>query len=163
MRRRYSLDDYQKTINLIRETIPKVAITTDIMVGFPGESDEEFEQSYCFCQQASFANIHVFPFSPRPGTQAANMPNQVKERIKKERTQKMLELSRISRHKFEEQFLGQTMSVLWEKEIGKGIYSGLTDNYIRVFTRSEKTLTNEITPAKLVGFHDQGMWGELLK
>jgi threonylcarbamoyladenosine tRNA methylthiotransferase MtaB len=164
MRRSYSLGQYQRTINLIKEKIPEVAITTDIMVGFPGESDEEFEQSYSFCQQAGFANIHVFPFSPRLETAAAGMPEQIKDKVKQERNQWMLELSRSSRRRFCEQFLGQTMPVLWEKETspGSGIYSGLTGNYIRVFAHSEKPLSNEITPVKLVEFHNQGIWGELV-
>jgi len=164
MRRSYSLDQYQRTVNLIKEKIPEVAITTDIMVGFPGESDEEFEQSYSFCQQAGFANIHVFPFSPRPETEAAGMPEQIKDKVKAERNQRMLGLSRSSRRSFCEHFLGQTMPVLWEKETspGSGIYSGLTGNYIRVFSHSEKPLGNEITPVKLLGFHNQGMWGELV-
>lgn len=163
MKRSYSLDQYQRTINLIKDKIPEVAITTDIMVGFPGESDEEFAQSYSFCQQAGFANIHVFPFSPRPETAAARMPEQIKDKVKKERNQRMLELSRSSRRRFCEQFLGQTMPVLWEKETspGSGIYSGLTSNYIRVFAHSEKSLSNEITPVKLVEFHNQGIWGEM--
>jgi len=164
MRRRYSLDDYQEAVSLIKEAIPDVAITTDVMVGFPGESDEEFEQSYRFCQQAGFANIHVFPFSPRPGTEAARMPHQVGDGVKKERTYKMLELSQSCRRNFYDQFLGQTMQILWEKETnpGSGIYSGLTDNYIRMFARSEEPLTNKITSVKLVGFHEQGMRGELV-
>ena len=159
------MDDYQRAIDLIREAIPQVAITTDIMVGFPGESDEEFGQSYRFCQQAGFANIHVFPFSLRPGTEAAKMPHQVRDEIKKERTQRMLQLATNCRYSFCEQFIGQTMPVLWEKEtnLGRGIYSGLTDNYIRVFTQSQEPLTNKITVVKLVGFHKQGMWGELVE
>ncbi len=165
MKRCYSLDDYQQAVNLIKETIPGVAITTDVMVGFPGESDEEFEQSCHFCQQAGFANIHVFPFSPRPGTLAARMPQQIDERVKKERKQRMLELAQKCRHSFYEQFLGQVMPVLWEKEtsLGSGIHSGLTDNYIRVFTPSHEHLTNKIAPVKLAGFHNQGMWGELVE
>lgn len=164
MKRRYSLADYHRLLNLIREVIPGVAITTDVIVGFPGETDDEFEQSYLFCQQAGFANIHVFPFSARPETAAAKMPDQLTNRVKKERSHMMLELSRIARHNFEEQFLGQIMWVLWEKETstGNGIYSGLTDNYIRVYTRSQKLLTNEIAPVRLTGFHSQGMWGELV-
>ena len=164
MRRSYSLDQYQRTVNLIKEMIPEVAITTDIMVGFPGESDEEFEQSYSFCQQAGFANIHVFPFSSRPETSAAGMPEQIKDKVKAECNQRMLELSRSSRRRFCEQFLGQTMPVLWEKETspGSGIYSGLTGNYIRVFAHSEKPLGNKITPVKLAEFHKQGIWGEIV-
>ncbi len=164
MKRNYSLDQYQRTINLIKEIIPDAAITTDIMVGFPGESDEEFEQSYSFCQQAGFANIHVFPFSPRPETAAARMSEQIKDKVKQERNQRMLELAQSSQRSFCEQFLGQTMPVLWEKETspGSGIYSGLTGNYIRVFAHSEKPLSNEITPVKLVKFHNQGIWGEMV-
>jgi len=164
MKRSYSLYQYQRTVNLIKEKIPKVAITTDIMVGFPGESDEEFEQSYSFCQQAGFANIHVFPFSPRPETAAAGMPEQIKDKVKQERNQRMLGLSQSCRRSFCEQFLGQTMPVLWEKETspGSGIYSGLTSNYIRVFVHSEKSLSNEIAPVKLVEFHNQGIWGEMV-
>ena len=176
MKRSYSLDQYQGTVNLIKDKIPGVTITTDIMVGFPGESDEEFEQSYAFCQQAGFANIHVFPFSPRPETAAASMPKQIKDKVKQERNQRMLELSRSSRRHFCEQFLGQTMPVLCEQETpvlssildevgtspGSSIYSGLTGNYIRVFARSEKPLTNEIIPVRLVKFHDQGIWGEIV-
>jgi threonylcarbamoyladenosine tRNA methylthiotransferase MtaB len=164
MKRSYSLDQYQRTVNLIKEKIPEVSITTDIMVSFPGESDEEFEQSYSFCRQASFANIHVFPFSPRPETAAARMPKQIKDKIKQERNQRMLELSRSSRRSFYEQFLGQTMPVLWEKETGpgSGIYSGLTSNYIRVFAHSEKPLSNKITPVKLLEFHNQRIWGEMV-
>ena len=147
---------------MIKE-VPEVAITTDIMVGFPGESDEDFEQSYSFCQQAGFANIHVFPFSPRPETAAAGMPEQIKDKVKRERNQRMLELAQSSHRRFCEQFLGQTMPVLWEKETspGSSIYSGLTGNYIRVFTHSEKSLSNEITPVKLVEFRNRAIWAEL--
>jgi threonylcarbamoyladenosine tRNA methylthiotransferase MtaB len=164
MKRSYSLDQYQRTVNLIKETIPEVAITTDIMVAFPGESNEEFEQSYSFCQQAGFANIHVFPFSARPETAAAKMPRQVKHKVKEERNQRMLALAQSCRRSFCEQFLEQAMPVLWEKGTSpeSNVYSGLTSNYIRVFTGSEKSLSNEITPLKLVGFHNQGMWGEVV-
>ena len=164
MGRGYSLHDYQRAVDLIRETVPEVAITTDIMVGFPGESDEEFEQSYSFCQQAGFANIHVFPFSPRPETAAARMPNQIKDKTKGERNQRMLELSQSCRRGFCEQFVGQIMPVLWEKETspGSSIYSGLTSNYIRVFAHSKKSLGNEMTPVKLVKFRNQGIWGEVM-
>jgi len=163
MKRSYSLDQYHKTIDLIREKIPDVAITTDIMVGFPGETDQEFEQSYSFSQQAGFANIHVFPFSPRPETTAAMMPKQIEDKVKQERKQRILELAQNCRRLFCEQFLGRTMPVLWEQETspGSGIYSGLTSNYVRVFAHSAKSLSNEITLAKLLEFRNQGIWGEI--
>jgi len=165
MKRSYSLDQYQRTIDLIKDTMPEAAVTTDIMIGFPGETDEEFEHSYSFCQRAGFANIHVFPFSSRPDTAGARMPKQIKHEVKQARNQRMLALSRSSRRKFCEQSLGQTMAVLWEKETkpGSGIYSGLTSNYIRVFARSEKYLNNEITTVKFVGLRNHGMWGELTR
>ncbi len=162
MKRSYSLNQYHRTMDLIKEKVPQVAITTDIMVGFPGESNEEFEQSHSFSQQAGFANIHVFPFSPRPETAAARMASQILDRVKQERNQRMLELAHDSRRRFREQFLGQTMPVLWEQETsrGSGIYSGLTSNYIRVLARSKKPLSNEIAPAKLVALHNQAVWGD---
>ena len=163
MKRSYSLNQYQRAVNLIKDTISNAAITTDIIIGFPGESDKEFEQSCSFCRQAGFANIHVFPYSPRPGTAAAQMSKQIKGEVKQERNQRMLELSRSSQRKFREQFLGHTLPVLWEKETGpeSGIYSGLTGNYIRVLAGSEKPLNNEITSVKLVRFNNEEIWGEL--
>lgn len=164
MRRSYSLDQYQTTVTFIRELMPDVAITTDIMVGFPGESDDEFEQTYSFCQQAGYANIHVFPFSPRPNTAAATMAHQTHDKVKQVRNRRMLELSQNSRRRFYEQFLGRSMEVLWEMETkpGSGTYSGLTSNYIRVFAHSQKCLSNGITPARLLGLDAQGMWGEIV-
>lgn len=164
MRRSYQLDQYHKIVNLIKDMIPEVSITTDIMVGFPAESDEEFEQSYSLCGQVGFANIHVFPFSPRSETPAAIMSEQIKDRVKQERKHRMLELARISRSSFYGRFLGQTMPVLWEKESspGSGVYSGLTSNYIRVFAHSERSLSNEIAPVKLVKLHNQVIWGEIV-
>ena len=164
MRRGYSSEQYQRAVDTITKTIPEAAITTDIMVGFPGESDEQFEQSYSFCRQAGFANIHVFPFSPRPQTAAASMPGQIKDKVKAERNRRMLELSQSCRRRFCERFLGQTMPVLWEKEtsLGSGTYSGLTSNYIRVFAGSENSLSNQITPVRLVELHNRGIWGEVV-
>ncbi len=152
MGREYSPEDYQRSIDLIRDLMPDAAISTDIIVGFPGESDEEFEQSYAFCSQSSFAIIHVFPFSPRPYTTAAVMPGQIADRIKQERNRRMLELARSTRRRFCERYLGATMRVLWEKETipGSGVYSGLTSNYIRVFARSDSPLSNELTSATLL-------------
>ncbi len=163
MRRRYSIEDYRQAVSLIRKTVPDVAITTDIMVGFPGESVAEFEESYRFCQEIDFANIHVFAYSSRPGTLAVGMSGQVNDRQKKERSLRMLELARQCAHKFCQSFLGQDMIVLWEKEItpDSGVYSGLSDNYIRVFTRSSEPLTNRFCSVRLLRLHNQGLWGEI--
>ena len=161
MRRRYSMADYQRAVTMIREAIPDIAITTDIMVGFPGESEEEFEQSYRFCRQTGFANIHVFPYSERPGTAAAQMLSKIPEEVKKERSARMLGLARESALRFGQQFLGRTMAVLWEKETGEGGWSGLTDNYSRVFTKSDQSLENRLAEARITGWRNGGLWGEL--
>ena len=163
MRRHYSVEDYRQAVSVIRKTVPDVAITTDIMVGFPGESAEEFEESYRFCEEIDFANIHVFSYSPRPGTLAARMVRQVDDRLKKERSLRMLELAQQSARKFYQRFLRQNMAVLWEKEVapGSGIYSGLSHNYIRVFTQSSEPLTNQFRLVRVVRLYRQGLWGEV--
>ena len=140
-----------------------MAITTDVMVGFPGESVEEFEESYRFCREIDFADIHVFTYSSRPGTLASRMTGQVSDKLKKERSQRMLKLAKESARKFCQRFLGRELVVLWENEVtaDSGIYSGLSDNYIRVFTRSSKPLTNQfcrVLPAQL---HNEGLWVEV--
>jgi threonylcarbamoyladenosine tRNA methylthiotransferase MtaB len=150
MKRRYTAADYQQAVALIRDRVPEVAITTDIIVGFPGETEAEFKESYQLCRRMEFARIHVFTYSPRQGTEAAIMPDQVEDKVKRQRSQRMLALARGSAQNFRQQFLGKTMPVLWEKQ-SDGIWSGLTDNYIRVYTKSDKDLTNQLQPVKLMG------------
>jgi len=160
MKRRYSTSDYQRAVSLIRALVPEVAITTDVIVGFPGETEVEFEESYSFCRQMEFARIHVFPYSPRRGTEAAHLPNSVAEKVKKQRSQRMLALAKESAQNFSQQFLGKTMTVLWEKQTD-GIWSGLTDNYIKVYTKSSDDLTNRLLPVKLAEVGEDGVWGRL--
>jgi len=109
-----------------------------------------------------FARIHVFPYSPRQGTEAARMSHQVEARVKRQRSQMMLALAGESAHNFSQQFLGKTMPVLWEKQTG-GIWSGLTDNYIKVCTRSDKDLTNKLLLVKLAEIHKDGVWGRMVR
>ncbi len=161
MKRRYSVSDYQQAVALIRASVPEVAITTDIIVGFPGETDKEFQESYDFCRQMEFARIHVFSYSPRRETEAARMPNQIEAQVKKQRSQKMLTLAQESAQNFSQRFLGKTMGVLWEKQ-SDGIWSGHTDNYIKVYTKSSKDLTNKLLPVKLVEISGDGVWGEVI-
>ncbi len=149
MKRCYCASNYQEAVSLIRGQLPDAAITTDIIVGFPDETEEEFKESYELCRQMGFARIHVFTYSPRPGTQAAQMTQSVEDKIKKQRSQKMLALARESTQNFRQQFLGKIMPVLWEQQSGNGIWSGLTDNYIRVYTRSDEDLSNKLLPVKV--------------
>jgi threonylcarbamoyladenosine tRNA methylthiotransferase MtaB len=161
MGRRYSIADFERAVSLAREAIPDVDITTDILVGFPGEGEGEFEESYRFTERVGFANIHVFSYSPRPTTRAAGMSHQVEGRVKKWRSQRMLALAQRSAHHFRERFLGRTMPVLWEGEKERGIWRGLTPNYLRVFVRSEAPLSNCLLPVKLVSEYKGELWGEL--
>jgi len=160
MKRHYSLNDYEQSVSLIRTLLPEAAITTDVMVGFPGETAEEFEESYNFCRQMEFARIHVFSYSPRQGTQAAQLPRQVGDKVKKERSQKMLALAKESTQNFSQQFLGRTMPVLFEQQ-SNGVWSGHTANYIKVYTKSTADLTNKLLPLKLVEVRRDGVWGEI--
>jgi threonylcarbamoyladenosine tRNA methylthiotransferase MtaB len=161
MGREYSTSDYERAVSLAREAIPGVAITTDVIVGFPGETADEFEESYQFCCKIGFARIHVFPYSLRPGTAASRMSHRVKDVVRKERCQQMAGLARESGRRFRQQFLGEVMGVLWEKEEG-GMWSGLTDNYIRVFVESAGTLSNHLLQARLVTEMDEGVRGDLV-
>ena len=149
MNRPYSIADYSSAVERIRKAIPYASITADIIIGFPGETDEEFEESYNFCRDMAFANLHVFSYSQRPGTAAATMPHQIDERIKKERSGKMLKLSRERVLHFGRQFSGEALPVLWETEIAPGVWDVLTDNYIRVMAHSDRPLKNEIIDARL--------------
>jgi len=159
MKRRYGIDDYQRAVSSVRALVPDAAITTDIIVGFPGETEEEFEESYEFCKQLGFARIHVFSYSRRSGTQASHLPHQISDKVKKQRSQRMLTLANESAQNFRQQFLGRVMPVLWEQRSG-GLWSGYTDNYIKVYTRSDEDLTNQLLPVKLLEIGKDGVWGE---
>jgi threonylcarbamoyladenosine tRNA methylthiotransferase MtaB len=160
MKRRYSVADYQNAVKLIRDVVPDAAITTDVIVGFPGETDAEFKETLDFCREMQFARIHVFPFSPRPGTAAAAMPQQISDALKKERSNQMLALSKESVKAFQRRFIGKTMDILWEQQTN-GIWSGLTGNYIKVYAKNSEDLTNLITPVELVKLYRDGVWGEI--
>ncbi len=160
MKRRYDSAGYRRTVSLIRDAVPDAAVTTDVIVGFPGETDEEFQETLDFCREMRFARIHVFPYSPRPGTTAATMPEQVPEKVKKQRSQQMLALAAESTQDFLQRYLGKTIEALWEQKAG-GVWSGLTGNYIRVYTKSRGDLANQLTSVRLVKPYRDGIWGEV--
>ncbi|MBI2854946.1 MAG: tRNA (N(6)-L-threonylcarbamoyladenosine(37)-C(2))-methylthiotransferase MtaB [Chloroflexi bacterium] len=163
MKRRYTLETYTHAVSLIRGSMPDAAVTSDIIVGFPGEDEEEHRQSLNFCLDSGFAAIHIFPYSPRPGTAAANMSHQVDANTKRRRAKELLQLARDSKRRFQERFLGRTMPVLWEEKAGTGvgIWSGLTDNYVRVTARSSGDLRNAVLPATLRKISGANVWGEV--
>lgn len=157
MKRAYSRDDFAAAVEKIRGAAADVSITSDIIVGFPGETESEFENSLEFCRDMKFARIHVFPYSIRPGTAAASMPVQIDSMQMKERTQRMLALARASSDAFRRQFLGRTMTVLWEASKVGGKWSGHTGNYIKVSTNCEYDIQNRLLPARLQALNGDGM------
>jgi len=171
MGRRYTTSQYARLAAAARRLIPDLAVTTDVIVGFPstglrtgpGETPDEFAVSLSFVEKMEFARIHVFKYSARPGTAAAEMPHQVPYAEKKRRSEAMLELAQESSQRFCRRFSGRRMEVLWETphRDDKQAWSGLTDNYIRVMTGSELNLANTITSTKLEGLVKGGMYGEV--
>jgi threonylcarbamoyladenosine tRNA methylthiotransferase MtaB len=166
MRRRYSTRQYLETVERIRNAVADVSITTDVIVGFPGETAAMFEQTVDLCEEVGFAAMHVFPFSVRPGTSAAHFGGQVDPQTKSSRAQVLLSLSRRHSAEFRERHLGTTRPVLWEgpkEAMGPDHWTGLTDNYIRVVGRSQRSLRNEITPARLYGQKEDLVFAQVLR
>ena len=132
MNRRYTAKEYEDIVNLLRDKIEDVSITTDVIVGFPGETDEEFEETYEFLKRIALSKTHIFKYSPRKGTRAENMENQVDGNKKDERSKKLIELNRINEKAFAEKYIGEVIDVLFEEEVelGSGVYTGYTRNYI---------------------------------
>ncbi|MAQ54870.1 MAG: tRNA (N(6)-L-threonylcarbamoyladenosine(37)-C(2))-methylthiotransferase MtaB [Chloroflexi bacterium] len=164
MRRRYDTARFAETVELVRKKIPDAGMTTDIIVGFPGEGEREFAESYSFAMSVGFSDMHVFPYSIRPGTSAAHLDGQVEVIKKRERTGEMLELAATAVREFRLGSLGQTRPVLWEPGKGRdagGIWSGLTDNYLRVKAQSDRELGNVITDAHLIGLDGDWVTGEV--
>ena len=139
MNRHYTTDKYLEIVNGLRDAFSECAITTDIMVGFPGETDEEFDKTAEFVKKADFAEAHVFMYSQRKGTPAAKRPDQIAPQIKEERSKKIIELTNQSRDKFLSQFVGQVKEVLFEQIVG-GYFEGKTANYITVRIKTNENL-----------------------
>ncbi|MBV1757898.1 MAG: tRNA (N(6)-L-threonylcarbamoyladenosine(37)-C(2))-methylthiotransferase MtaB [Dethiosulfatibacter sp.] len=142
MNRRYTSMDYYDKVELIRKHMPDAGITTDIIVGFPGETEKEFEETCHFVEKVRFSKVHVFPFSPREGTKAFHMPNQVQGKIKKERTNRLIGLCDQVSQDFYEAFLDRTVDVLYEQQHEKGYYIGHATNYLTTHTYSPDDLQN---------------------
>jgi threonylcarbamoyladenosine tRNA methylthiotransferase MtaB len=145
-----------------RDTIPDVAITTDVLVGFPGESEEAFWESHEFVRDMAFAKLHVFPFSPRPGTPAVKLKKPVPPRVREERAGIMRKLGTEQRRRFQRRFLDRELDVLWEKQWKDGRWTGWTDNYIRVAAPADGDLGNRILQARLLSLENGCVEGEVI-
>ncbi len=146
MNRRYNLDYFTDKVNTIRSFRPDISLTTDVIVGFPGETEEDFNETYNYCKRIGFAKIHVFPYSDRNGTVASRMPNHVPRNIVKERARKLIELSDLLEKEYFKKFINKEEEVLVE-EFKNGFYHGFTENYIPV--KLKDTKPNEIIKVKL--------------
>ncbi len=163
MARRYNSERYATIITTAKRLIPGVAISTDIITGFPGESESDFEQTYQLAREHQFAKAHIFRFSPRQGTAAARMKGQIKDEVKKARSERMLKLNDEHGRLFREQFLGETVQVLIE-DYKHGRWEGLTDNYLRVELEDlpnaeTHNWQNTLVRARLAHLVDDGIAG----
>ena len=157
MNRHYNREEFRKLIENVKNAIPGVAISTDIIVGFPGETEEMFAESLDYIRSLGFSRVHVFPYSPREGTPAASMPDQIPDNIKKERVHRLQQVAEEMTRAFHEQYLGTKQKVLWETRT-KGVTDGVTDTYIRVYTKAD-VIPGELTEVTLERLYEDGVWG----
>lgn len=161
MNRHYDTAEYRRIVNTLREVFPNAAITTDIMVGFAGETEEEFAASLAFAKEIAFAKVHVFAYSRRPGTVAYNMPGQVSNAEKEKRSHAMIETTEATRRAFMEQQVGRIEPVLLEQQAEPGVWEGYTPNYTPVHFSSEEDLAGKILSLKLTGCGEDFCTGEV--
>lgn len=148
MNRRYTTQEFEEGTNRLKKAFQHVSLTTDIIVGFPGETEEEFQKTEAFLKQIDFYRMHIFKYSKRKGTKAAEMPNQIPGEIQEERSKILRNLSDENEKRHQEAYLGKEVEVLWEEK-EDGFWKGHTTNYILVKMQSEKDLTNQIRKAKI--------------
>ncbi len=165
MNRKYVTNDYRKSVERIRKAFPDAAITTDIMVGFPGETNEEFEKSLGFAKEIDFAEVHIFKYSIRKGTVAEKMPNQVEPNAKEERSKKLIEVTNKTKDDFLKSHIGKEVMVLFEREHKgkKGVYEGKTDNYITVVAESKNDVSTQILKVKIDAINNGLALGTILE
>ena len=159
MNRKYTAETFEKEVNLLRKTFPDVALTTDVIVGFPGETEEEFNETYKYLSKIRFTKLHVFKYSPRKGTVAAKMKNQIDSTVKEKRSHKLIELSNECEIEFLDRYVGKELKVLFEKQDGEYI-KGHTTNYL-VVKAKETELENQIKDVKIVSRDNLELIGEM--
>ncbi|MEX1376785.1 MAG: tRNA (N(6)-L-threonylcarbamoyladenosine(37)-C(2))-methylthiotransferase MtaB [Eubacteriales bacterium] len=161
MNRWYSTDEYIKEVEFIRSHIEDAAITTDIIVGFPGETDEHFSETLEFVKRVGFARIHVFPFSPRPNTKAYDMDNKVSKIVKNQRVHKLIKLGEELEIDYVKQFINKSVDVLFET-LDEGYYTGYSKEYIKVAVKSDKDIKGQILKVKIIRSLENTLYGELI-
>ncbi len=149
MNRRYTIEQFKEIVQNLRKTYEDVILTTDIIVGFPQESDKEFEKTYQFLKEIKFYKMHIFKYSPRHGTKAAQMKRQINSETKDKRSQKLIKLSNKNQKEYHEKYIGKEVEVLFEEE-KNGYYQGHTKNYILSIIKSDENLENKMLKAKCI-------------
>ncbi|MEK4494886.1 tRNA (N(6)-L-threonylcarbamoyladenosine(37)-C(2))-methylthiotransferase MtaB [Ureibacillus sp. FSL W8-0352] len=152
MRRKYTMAFFAERLNKLKEALPDLAITSDIIVGFPGETEEEFMETYNFVKEHKFAELHVFPYSKRTGTPAARMENQIDEEVKNERVHRLITLNDQLAKEYASRFEGEVLEVIPEehvKEFGPNMLAGYTDNYLRVVFEGTPDLIGKLVKVKI--------------
>jgi len=153
MRRKYSVEYYAERLAKLREIMPDVAVTSDVIVGFPGETEEEFMETYHFIKEQKFAELHVFPFSKRNGTPAARMENQIDEEVKAERVHRLIALSDQLAKEYASRFEGEVLDVIpeerYKEDPKSGLYEGYSDNYLKVVFPATEEMVGKIVRVKI--------------
>lgn len=153
MNRKYTTEQYLEKINKIRSYLPNIAFTTDVIVGFPGETDEEFQATYDFIKKVNYSQLHVFPYSPRKNTPAAKMKDQVNDQVKHQRVERLLELSKQLNYDFAMKQIDKTLKVLFEKRSGDYLIGHASD-YLQVKVKTNENLIGEIVNVKIEKYSD---------
>ncbi|MPN23424.1 Threonylcarbamoyladenosine tRNA methylthiotransferase MtaB [bioreactor metagenome] len=164
MNRKYNIEHYKNIVELLREYVKNVSITTDIIVGFPGETEEEFESTYNFLSEIKLSKMHIFKFSPRTGTKAAVLEEQVDGVIKEERSKALIKLNEENEKEFIQKFIGENLEVLYEGKYSNkdDFYEGYTPNYIKVISPSKEDLSSKIIETKILDAREDSALGEII-
>lgn len=163
MNRKYTSAEYFEAVERIKKAMPDAAITTDVIVGFPGETDEDFEESYRFVESLGLADAHIFKYSPRQGTPAAKMPDQVTPEQKEERSNRLIALSKGNGHWFSAKYIGKTEEVLFEQAVMPGVYEGKTKNYISVRVSHDEDVIGKLISVYFARCTDGVLYGNIVE
>ena len=161
MNRPYNVEEFTRLIRRAVAAIPHLGLGTDVMVGFPGETEEAFNHTLDIARELPFSYLHVFSYSQRPGTAATKLPNQVPGTVARHRAKILAELSRLKRLAFAERYIGSTVSVLFESGATDGFRLGVTPNFLKVGVPSNIDLTNHLKEVRIIGASDRWALGQL--
>ena len=160
MHRKYDTARFLQSVRLLKEAFPGCAITTDMIVAFPGETEEEFRQSLSFIRECAFGDMHIFPYSRRPGTPADEMPGQHPNAVKEARSREAISVAQEMNEAYRQALVGQTLDILFE-EPEAGFFTGHAPNYVKVYAQGEN-LHNQVRPVRITGLFREGLLGQIL-